>query len=267
MPSRSLPAHANLAQLKRQADELRRAHREGKRSAAARLAAHHPRLKGQPPAKILARHLSVADAQLVLAREYGFDGWPDIKHHVEVGRRVATFASHPRFDEAVAALDSGDLARLGALIASDPRLVHARTNLEPPYHYFTGATLLHPLAGNPDRGRLEGKLPPLPANTVELARLLLDSGSEVDASTLGPNGGTLMGLLITSKLASDADLSGPLMALLLERGAKLDVRKPEVLDAALTNHAPRAAEKLIELGAKPDLLAAAALGRSLIHIS
>jgi ankyrin repeat protein len=174
---------------------------------------------------------------------------------------IAKFPPHPRFDDAVAALDSGDLDRLRALIASDHRLVLARTNLEPPYHYFTGATLLHHLAGNPDRGRLDGKLPPLPKNTVELARLLLDSGSEVDAATLGPNGGTLMGLLITSKLASDADLSGPLMALLLERGAKLDVRKPEVLDAALANHAPRAAEKMIELGAKPDLLAAAGLGR------
>ena len=49
-----------------------------------------------------------------------------------------------------------------------------------------------------------------------------------------------MGLLITSKLASDADVSGPLMALLLERGAKLDLRKPEAMDAALatTHRAP-----------------------------
>jgi ankyrin repeat protein len=260
MPSR-LPSRPNLAQLKRQASELRRAHRDGKRSAGARVAAHHPRMKGQPLSKVLAGKLSVADAQLVLAREYGFDGWPHLKHHVEVGRRVARFRPHPRFDDAVAALDFGDLEKLRGLLASDPALVHARTNLDPPYHYFTAATLLHHLAGNPDRGRIEGKLPPLPANTVELGRLLLDTGADVNASTLGPNGGTLMGLLVTSKLASDANLSGALMALLLERGAKLDVRKPEVMDAALTNHAPRAAEKMIELGAKPDVLAAAGLGR------
>ena len=104
---------------------------------------------------------------------------------------MAKFRPHPQFDEAVAALDVGDLERLRGLIASDPSLVHARSNLEPPYHYFTGATLLHHLAGNPDRGRFEGKRPPLPANTVALARVLLDAGADVEASTLGPNGGTL----------------------------------------------------------------------------
>jgi len=35
----------------------------------------------------------------------------------------------------------------------------------------------------------------------------------------------------------------------------------DLLDVPLANHAPRAAEKLIELGAKPDICAAAALGR------
>ena len=70
-----------------------------------------------------------------------------------------------------------------------------------------------------------------------------------------------MGLVITSKVASDAGASGPLMDLLLERGARLDLKKPGVLDVPLANHAPRAAEKMIELGVKPDVLAAAALGR------
>ena len=48
MPSVTLPSRPNLAQFKIQANELRRAHREGKQSAAARIAAHHPRMKGQP---------------------------------------------------------------------------------------------------------------------------------------------------------------------------------------------------------------------------
>ena len=70
-----------------------------------------------------------------------------------------------------------------------------------------------------------------------------------------------MGLLCTSKQASDADVSGPLIELLLEHGATLDLKNPGALDAPLANHAPRAAEKMIELGAKVDVLAAAALGR------
>ena len=121
------------------------------------------------------------------------ENWAQLKRRVDVGSRVARFKPHPRFDDAVAALDYGDLERLRGLIASDPALVYARTNLEPPYGYFTGATLLHHVAGNPSRGRLEGLLPPLPRNTVEMARLLLDSGADVNALTLGPSGGTTMG--------------------------------------------------------------------------
>jgi hypothetical protein len=261
MPSRTLPSRPNLNQLKRQAQELRRLHRAGDHSAAARIAAHHPEMQRLPSRAVLAQPMALADAQLVVAREYGFDGWARLKRHVDTAIRVAPFNTHPRFDEAVAALDAGDSVKLRSLIAADPALVHARTNLEPPYNYFTAATLLHHVAGNPDRGRLSGTLGPLPENIVEIARLLLDSGADVNAATLGPNGGTTMGLLVTSKQASDSGVSGPLMDILLERGATLDLKKPDVLDAPLANHAPRAAEKMIELGAKVDVLAAAALGR------
>jgi ankyrin repeat protein len=264
MSTRSLPPRPNLDQLKLQAHELLRLHRDGKRSAAARIAAHHPRMKGQPLEAILARRFSLADAQLVLAREYGFENWAVLKHRVTVSSRVARFKPHPRFHDAVAAIDAGDLETLGALIAADPDLVHARTNLDPPYHYFTGATLLHHVAGNPDRA-------PLPPNIVEIARLLLEAGADVDASTLGPNGGTTMGLVITSRQASEADVSGPLIELLLKHGDSLDLGSPAdvgsawrdrpVLDGPLSNYAIRAAEKMIELGAKPDVCAAAALGR------
>jgi hypothetical protein len=177
--------------------------------------------------------------------------------------RIDEIQSHPRFRDALSALDAGDLERLRSLIVSEPTLVHARTNLEPPYGYFTGAMLLHHVAGNPGRDLL------LPENIVEIARVLLDAGADVQALTLGPapgsspitGGSTTMGLVITSKQASDAGVAGPLMDLLLERGATVDVKSEGALDASLANHAPRAAEKLIDLGAKPDVLAAAALGR------
>ncbi len=48
---------------------------------------------------------------------------------------------------------------------------------------------------------------------------------------------------------------------MLERGAAFDVKKPGALYGPLANHAPCAAEKMIDLGAKPDICAAAALGR------
>ncbi len=261
MPTRSLPPRPNLAQLKIQANELHEAHRHRHLPAAARIGAHHPRFRGQPLEAVLDAPFPLADAQLVVAREYGFDTWPRLKQHVELADALAAFRPHPRFEEAVAALDAGDVDRLRTLVSADPTLVHARTNLEPPYHYFTGATLLHHVAGNPDRGRLDGTRPPLPQTSAALARVLLDAGADVNAVTLGPNGGDTMGLLVTSKQASDADVVGPLIDVLLEYGARLDLTSDGCLDGPLANHAPRAAEKLIALGARPDVLAAAALGR------
>jgi ankyrin repeat protein len=265
MPTRSLPPHPNLVQLKLQATELQREHRAGRLSAAARIATHHPKMKSQSLKTVLERPLTRVGAQLVIAREYGFANWAQLKHRAELGSRIAGIQPHPRFAEALAAFDSGDSERLRALLAADPPLVHARTNLEPPFGYFSGATLLHHVAGNPRR---KNRLPP---NIVAIARVLLQSGADVNALTLGANAGTTMGLVITSKQASDTNVSGPLIDLLLEHGAKLDFRSPSgvvpewrrenTLDLPLANHAPRAAEKLIELGAKVDVCAAAALGR------
>ena len=265
MPTKSLPERPSLAQLKLQAKELQQLHRDKRQSAAARIAANHPRFKYRDIRAALDAPLKLADAQLVIAREYGFESWASLKHVVETAARVAKFAPHPHFDEARDALVAGDVAKLTRLLDVHPELVRARTNLEPPYGYFTGATLLNHVAWNPSRRE------PVPANIVEIARLLLDRGADVDAATLGRSGGTTMGLVITSRMASEANVSGPLIDLLVARGATLDLGTSEpvipdwgpvnVLDTPLSNHAPRAAERLIELGAKPDVCAAAALGR------
>lgn len=253
MPVRSLPVRPDLAQLRRQAKELLSAHRARDEAAAARFTAHLPRFAS--PAAAREEPATLAEAQRVIAAEYGFGSWSKLKHHAELSRTMATFRPHPRFDEALSAFDAGDATRLRALLAEAPDLVHARTNLDPPWHYFSGATLLHHVAGNPSREV------PLPATVVELATLLLESGAAVDAATPHPNGGTTMALLVTSHQASAAGVSAPLMDVLLEYGARLDLDRPGVLDAALTNHAPGAAQHMIELGAEADLFAAAALGR------
>ena len=255
MSTRTLPARPNLDQLKLQANELQQAHRRGDVSAAARIAAHHPRRASWSPAQVLADGLLTADAQLVIAREYGFADWAALKHHVETIASLADYTPHPRFADALAAIDAGDTRELRRLLDADPSLITARTRLDPPYDYFTAATLLHHVAGNPDRGV------PLPPGIVDVATVLLDAGSDVEARTLGPGGGTVMGLLLTSKRASDANVTGPLIDLLLARGATLDVHADGALDASLANHAPRAAEKLIDLGANADVIVAAALGR------
>ncbi|HEU4994278.1 MAG TPA: ankyrin repeat domain-containing protein [Gemmatimonadaceae bacterium] len=265
MSVRSLPERPSLAQLKLQATELQRLHRDGKQSAGARIIAQHPRFASHSPHDVLAAPLKLADAQLVLAREYGFQSWAALKHFVGTSGRVAKFRSHPMFLEAVAAIDAGDLERLRALLDEHPELARSLGNLEPPFGYFTGATLLHYVAWNPSRPAK------VPANIVDIARLLLERGADVDALTLSRSAGTTMGLIVTSKMASDANVSGPLIDLLREHGATLDLGTSapvipgwgprNVLDVSLSNYALRAAEKLIELGAKPDLCNVAALGR------
>ena len=264
MATKELPERPSLAQLKLQAKELQTLHRHKRLPAAARIIANHPRFRDRSTDAVLDAPLKLADAQLVIAREYGFHSWATLKHHVETEQRVSGFKSHPRFDDAVRAIDEGDVASLAALLAAHPELVSARTNLEPPYGYFSGATLLHHVAWNPSRRA------PVPPTVVDIARLLLDRGADVDAATVGRSGGTTMGLVVTSRMASEANVSGPLMELLIERGATVGLETlssiiPDwgdlnVLDGPLSNHAPRAAEKLIELGARPDVCAAAALG-------
>ncbi|MGH9259554.1 MAG: ankyrin repeat domain-containing protein, partial [Acidimicrobiales bacterium] len=73
MTTRSLPERPALDQLRRLAKELRNAGRAGDPDALARLAVHHRR--GAP--------VTLAAAQLTVAREHGFASWPQLKATVE----------------------------------------------------------------------------------------------------------------------------------------------------------------------------------------
>jgi len=73
--SRSLPPRPNLEHLKKQANELLHACREGDADAAQRL-----RAEGSLPT---GRAVRLSDAQRAIAREYGFASWAKLKGHVE----------------------------------------------------------------------------------------------------------------------------------------------------------------------------------------
>src|SRR5277367_5952024 len=78
-PSR-LPARPSLEQLQKQAKELLRQYRAGESHALERF-----RSAGPGDAS-LSRDAALADAQFVIAREYGFDTWAKLKHHIEAVR-------------------------------------------------------------------------------------------------------------------------------------------------------------------------------------
>jgi ankyrin repeat protein len=78
-----LPTGANLRQLRNQAKDLCRACRQGDPNAIHRIGQIHPSFSGLTQAEIAAADIALADAQLVIARELGFESWPKLKKHVE----------------------------------------------------------------------------------------------------------------------------------------------------------------------------------------
>src|SRR5262245_42312777 len=82
MPSRELPAHPNLEQLKKQAKSLL-AEAKARDEEALRRCAVLPSLSGQSLDQIGAADLALHDAQSVLAREYGFVSWNALREEVE----------------------------------------------------------------------------------------------------------------------------------------------------------------------------------------
>jgi ankyrin repeat protein len=86
MPDRILPDRPNLEQYKKQAKELHHAADIGEPAALARLRKHHQRLRDLAPDRPQA--ITLADAQLVLAREHGYESWPAFAKHIETLRII-----------------------------------------------------------------------------------------------------------------------------------------------------------------------------------
>ena len=126
---RSLPSRPSLVQLKRQAKDLLKRLQAGDTEATERLRAH-PRLSRASAPSASAAKLSLSDAQLVIAREYGFTSWPKLKHHVESVERVESRVARLR-----AAFASADQETRDRLLAG----VHARERLQ---HYAPNAETL-----------------------------------------------------------------------------------------------------------------------------
>ncbi len=86
MPDRTLPDHPRLDQYKKQAKELARDAAQHLPGALARFRKHHPRHRRLPEAQLSA--ITLTDAQFVLAREHGFDSWPQFAAHIETLRVI-----------------------------------------------------------------------------------------------------------------------------------------------------------------------------------
>jgi ankyrin repeat protein len=193
---------------------------------------------------------SLAHAQFVLARAHGFPNWPDFVTHVRAFEQAAS--PQARFEAAADAVIRGDAATLRQLLREDPTLINIRSTRE---HH---ATLLHYTAAN----GVEGYRQKTPANIVEIAETLLQSGAEIDAEAdLYGGGSTTLMLAATSGHPERAGEQNALLALLIDQGAKIDHNGRSAIAACLANGRFRAAQFLAEHGAHLGFAEAAALGR------
>jgi ankyrin repeat protein len=219
----TLPAHPNLDHLRRQARDLLRAVRAGDVDAAHRLGSHPDQA-------------TLAVAQRAIAREYGFPSWPRLKAEVATrtadlaekaeafcrasvgdwtGRAARMLAATPEiasFDVATAVV-VGDADRVRLELGRDPELA---TRRDP----RSGWTALHLVSGSRwhvlDPSRADG--------LVAVARLLLDAGADLDATTSGlpRRGGGRTALRCASASASTSSGNELLIRVLLERGAVIE---------------------------------------------
>lgn len=90
---KALPHHPSLEQYKKQAKDLLRDCRLDLPGALSRVQQHHPRFSIRPESEPPVTRVSLTDAQLVIAREHGFESWPKFAAHIETLRVAQSVAS------------------------------------------------------------------------------------------------------------------------------------------------------------------------------
>jgi ankyrin repeat protein len=108
---KSLPARPSLDSLRKQAKKLARDVASGDADAIARVRAHLPRVD---------LPFTQRNAQLVIAREYGFPGWQDLT--AEVGKRLGNGLERVA-NQARRVIHDNDVERLKQLLAEYPALL------------------------------------------------------------------------------------------------------------------------------------------------
>jgi hypothetical protein len=84
MPVKRLPPNPNLDHLKYQAKDLLEERTAAHTlEVAQRIREFHPGFRRATDAEIFDAQLSLSDAQLTIAREYGFPSWARLKRHIE----------------------------------------------------------------------------------------------------------------------------------------------------------------------------------------
>lgn len=194
--------------------------------------------------------LDVGTARLAIAKDHWYRDLEDALAHGH--DQVDT-----RFEAAADAIHAGDLDTLHRLLDAEPGLVRMRS----PFPHRQ--TLLHHVAANGIEAERQGDSP---TNAVDILRLLIARGADVDAtcdSYGGGSGATTLCLLVSSAWPAATDVQAALVEELCRSGAQpngIDDDGLPLLTAIRFGYTD-AAEALARCGARVDNLCfAAALG-------
>lgn len=113
--SRGLPARPHLDVPKREARELLRLFDLGDVEALDRVRRRHPRFNNTESASSGTADFKLSDAQLVIAREYGFSNWAALKQRIE---------ARPAASALEEAIDLGNSEEVARILRAHPEMLH-----------------------------------------------------------------------------------------------------------------------------------------------
>lgn len=279
---KSLPSRPNLEQLKNQAKDLLKSHKSADAESLKRFRDNHPDYSNAADGEIRAAKFSLSDAQLVVAREYGFASWPKLKEHVD-SLLMDTADPHQLFKRAFKTDDAVFLRKLldrfpqmkglvnEPVAAFDsPAIIHVRSpemldtlleagaDINARSRWWAGGFGLLDCA-NPDLAAYAIKRGAI-VNAHSAARLgMLDKLRELITAdpklvhARGGDGQTPLHFASTLEVAE----------LLLKNGADIDARDIDHESTPaqwMIRERQEVARYLVQRGCKTDILIAAALG-------
>jgi hypothetical protein len=113
--SRGLPKQPHLDVPKREARELLAHWREGRPEALERIRHRHPKFNDVPEAEIEIPVFKLADAQRVIAGEYGFTSWAALKKRISADTMMGELQD---------AIGSGDRETVVRILRANPEMLH-----------------------------------------------------------------------------------------------------------------------------------------------